>query len=148
MQDITKFKQKTMDYRKYKMCRNWVENQTCHYGDRCNFAHGGDEIVEKRITILSISQRKHALPLLGCCTYGHHCLFLHENIKYSSVNYNRMYGLLSKKQRLKMFEKIAPSDDSYYSKFSRYLQKISEGSINIDWSSDHLIGNIELNRLW
>merc|ERR1712113_896371 len=31
---------------KYKteMCKNWIENRTCRYGKKCQFAHGYDEL--------------------------------------------------------------------------------------------------------
>lgn len=34
---------------KYKteMCKNWVETGKCNYGDKCKFAHGKNELVQK-----------------------------------------------------------------------------------------------------
>lgn len=34
---------------KYKteMCKNWIETGKCNYSDKCKFAHGKTELVQK-----------------------------------------------------------------------------------------------------
>lgn len=34
---------------KYKteMCKNWIETGKCNYGEKCKFAHGKNELVQK-----------------------------------------------------------------------------------------------------
>ena len=52
LQDITNFKiKREVDFTKYKteICRNWTETQSCHYGNKCNFAHGYHELMDKPV---------------------------------------------------------------------------------------------------
>jgi hypothetical protein len=38
---------KTLDRTKYKttLCRNWTRNKSCPHGEKCSFAHGGDNLI-------------------------------------------------------------------------------------------------------
>lgn len=32
---------------KTEMCKNWIEIGTCRYGNKCQFAHGDQELINK-----------------------------------------------------------------------------------------------------
>jgi hypothetical protein len=100
---------------KYKteMCRNWLELGTCHYGKKCNYAHGKNEMIDK-ILPNDNYKTKHCIPFndKGFCTYGHRCLFVHNN-GVSEAAKKKSYSvflanpeLKCKKPRLPIFQKI------------------------------------------
>ena len=69
------------DYRKkYKteMCKNWELKGRCKFGSKCCFAHGRDELQEKR----HLHQRFKTKPCKqyfreGYCAYGLRCQYIH-----------------------------------------------------------------------
>lgn len=46
-------KQTTIVRLKYEMCKNFRETGTCKYGDRCLFAHGDHELINRGATATS-----------------------------------------------------------------------------------------------
>jgi len=56
------------------MCKNWDTTGTCKFGDRCSFAHGGNELKGK----MHLHSNYKTKPckkyfLKGYCSYGHRC---------------------------------------------------------------------------
>ncbi|OMJ92962.1 hypothetical protein SteCoe_4183 [Stentor coeruleus] len=143
LQDITNLQvlrsksKKPIDSTKYKteMCRNWVETNTCQYSDKCNFAHGFDELIDKNPSNEKYKSKK-CIPFYskGVCTYGQRCLFLHETrtldeIPRSFYKAKSCWDPLPQK-RLPVFERITQKTS-----FEYYFEKIVKGQINVDVSS-------------
>ena len=68
---------------KYKteLCKNWLDNQYCRYGDRCMFAHGLHELNQAQ----EYRRAGRARPRLcmsfyneGYCRFGDRCTFQHS----------------------------------------------------------------------
>ncbi|ORZ21522.1 hypothetical protein BCR42DRAFT_369441, partial [Absidia repens] len=62
---------------KTEICRNWEEQKTCRYGNRCQYAHGYDELryVQRHPRYKTIHCR--TFESTGECPYGRRCTFLH-----------------------------------------------------------------------
>ena len=43
------FARQTRDKFKTEMCRNWLQVGTCRYGDKCQFAHGLNDMRSRRL---------------------------------------------------------------------------------------------------
>ena len=139
LQDITNLQtprqklKKPIDGTKYKteMCRNWVELHTCQYADKCNFAHGYEELIDKN-PANDKYKSKNCIPFhtKSVCSYGQRCLFLHEirsleEIPRSFYKAKLAYNPFPQK-RLPVFEKITQKTS-----FEYYLQKIISGGLKI-----------------
>ena len=64
------------------MCKNWCENNSCRYGDKCRFAHGQDELTEpaRRIFVEKYKKKNCRLfHLTKTCMYGPRCIYNHEH---------------------------------------------------------------------
>jgi len=129
----TKLK-KPIDCTKYKteMCRNWVETSVCQYAEKCNFAHGYDELIEKNPSNDKYKSKR-CIPFhsKGVCTYGQRCLFLHEtrsleDIPRSFYRARCVHNPFPLK-RLQVFEKITQKTS-----FEYYFEKILEDELNIN----------------
>lgn len=140
LQDITNTpllrskSKKPIDCTKYKteMCRNWVETNICQYAEKCNFAHGYDELIEKNPSNEKYKSKK-CIPFhsKGVCTYGHRCLFLHETrtleeIPRSFYKARLIFNPFNAK-RLQVFEKITQKTS-----FEYYFEKILADEMNIN----------------
>ena len=80
-----KKKKPNVDLKKYKteMCKNWELFQQCKYGNKCRFAHGKDELLEKNLPNKQKYKTKDCLSFstTGVCPYGQRCLFQHDESK-------------------------------------------------------------------
>ncbi|KAI6170230.1 Moe-3 [Aphelenchoides besseyi] len=73
--------------RKFKtvMCRLWLLDGFCSFGDECRFAHGDHELRPMPFRNPIIGNPKYKTrPCFnyveyGVCTYGHRCLFVHKS---------------------------------------------------------------------
>ena len=70
--DDTKFKT--------ELCKKWSETGSCPYKNRCKFAHGRQELNEKKISNKGRYKSKKCVSFYNnmFCSYGSRCLFLHE----------------------------------------------------------------------
>lgn len=72
-----------VDKTKYKteMCKNWIEVGTCRYGNKCQFAHGEQEMIAKLAPINAKYKSKTCTTFIEklFCPYGKRCLFRHED---------------------------------------------------------------------
>lgn len=61
------------------MCKNFSENGYCPYYDRCQFAHGKEELcrVEKKCKGRYQTQKCRPFWHEGICKYGKRCQFSH-----------------------------------------------------------------------
>ncbi|CAJ0950375.1 unnamed protein product, partial [Mesorhabditis belari] len=63
---------------KTEMCRTWIEQGRCNYGDRCQYAHGEHE---KRYVPRHPKYKTEmcqSFHKTGYCPYGHRCHFIHS----------------------------------------------------------------------
>ena len=111
--DIEEEKRKDPKY-KTELCKTFMENNFCQYGNKCRFAHGEEELVIK--AKISNYKRKLCKSFYndGFCTYGIRCNFQHDQRKLSDIKlpYYYINLFISKKpklttgKRLKVFEEI------------------------------------------
>jgi len=138
---LTSRQKKPIDETKYKteMCRNWVELNYCQYGEKCNFAHGKDELVNKVPTNTKYKSKK-CMPFhtKGYCTYGHRCLFVHDNRKLEDISKKYLKQLCHSK-RLSVFKEICPDQEhdlnDLETKIIKNLESIISGELQVTWSS-------------
>lgn len=73
------------------MCKNWIENNECRYGNKCQFAHGKEELCIFRAAIAAKTSDKRRTK--NCrvfykekhCMYGSRCMFRHEHRHYEQI---------------------------------------------------------------
>jgi len=66
---------------KYKteLCKNWVQSGRCSYGNKCRFAHGPDDLINKQIFNPKYKSKKcEAFHNALYCPYGARCNFMHD----------------------------------------------------------------------
>lgn len=65
---------------KTDVCQSWEDSGSCHYGSKCTFAHGKEEL---RPTGFSFAPTKNKSEVIckyataGSCTYGTKCRYIH-----------------------------------------------------------------------
>ena len=78
--DDTKLKYKT------EMCRNFESTGRCKFGNKCSFAHGKDELLNKKhINLHYKSKRCNKFFDNGFCEYGSRCQYLHKEDSFSHI---------------------------------------------------------------
>ncbi len=63
---------------KTELCRPWEESGRCKYGDKCQFAHGSQELREMRRHPKYKTEPCRTYHTTGYCPYGPRCHFIHE----------------------------------------------------------------------
>jgi len=66
------------DLYKTELCRKWSETGTCRYGERCQFAHGEEELREVVRHPLYKTSKCKSFEASGTCKYGSRCRFIHD----------------------------------------------------------------------
>ena len=74
---------------KTKFCKLWLETNKCHYGDRCSFAHGQEEL-----TFAAIAGYHTSFKSKNCrtfyatkqCAFGERCMFRHEHRSFKQLH--------------------------------------------------------------
>ena len=62
---------------KTEICRKWIV-KTCHWGEKCIFAHGRSELREKKVVKVNYKTKQcKQFHETGCCVYGDRCQFKH-----------------------------------------------------------------------
>lgn len=63
------------------MCKNWIEIGTCRYGNKCQFAHGENELIYKQDPVNAKYKSKSCNTFYEklYCPYGRRCLFRHDD---------------------------------------------------------------------
>lgn len=117
---------------KYKteLCTSFSETGFCQYGNKCRFAHGKSDLIEKNIIHPKL-KRSDCMTFLetGYCKYGKRCHFRHHET-LSIKNLNRSYYTLMlscdikkpKEKRLSAFSslrKIYKMHNAYQSNLIR-----------------------------
>ena len=62
------------------MCKNWIETRFCRYKNKCQFAHGGDELIQGQEPEIKNYKSKECKSFHEnyFCPYGSRCKFIHE----------------------------------------------------------------------
>lgn len=64
---------------KTEMCKNWQENGSCKFMDKCSFAHGEHELKGKVHVPTNFKTKVcQAFHEAGYCQFGARCQFLHS----------------------------------------------------------------------
>lgn len=79
---------------KYKtaMCTHWFETGYCHFGDKCQFAHG--KVEQANVVRNGLNQKFRTKDCTSffykkLCMYGIRCTFRHEHSSFEKVH--RLY---------------------------------------------------------
>jgi hypothetical protein len=72
--------QKQINYSRYKteLCRQFIENGECKYGDKCQFAHGMHDLKDVNRHPKYKTDYCKTFHSKGFCPYGPRCHFIHE----------------------------------------------------------------------
>ena len=73
------------DLYKTELCRSWIETGECRYNDKCQFAHGRDEL---RCVVRHPKYKTQVCrtyTTTGQCPYGNRCRFIHEKLPEKGV---------------------------------------------------------------
>eukprot|EP01083_Nonionella_stella_P157188 510027_1 len=60
---------------KTRLCNNYLNGQSCPYGDKCRFAHGRPELRRLRTFKVDVCRNDSK----GFCRYGQSCRYVHQN---------------------------------------------------------------------
>lgn len=115
--DFEEEKRKDPKY-KTELCKSFVEEKFCKYGNKCRYAHGESELVIKTKNVNYKKKMCKSFFNEGFCTYGIRCNFQHDQRKLSEMQLP-MYSInlllfpkskLLLGKRLKVFEDITNID--------------------------------------
>ncbi|KAL9657821.1 hypothetical protein ABK040_013159 [Willaertia magna] len=100
------------DRYKTELCRSWEETGQCRYGDKCQFAHGRNELRMVTRHHKYKSELCNNYHYEGTCMYGTRCCFIHsidETLIGRALSQNIDLVPIKKTKRLPVFEKLTPS---------------------------------------
>ncbi|KAJ6230467.1 mRNA decay activator protein zfp36 [Anaeramoeba flamelloides] len=66
---------------KTEVCRSWIENGYCKYGNKCQFAHGTSELRKVSRHPKYKTQICKSYNTQGICNYGRRCKFIHKKVQ-------------------------------------------------------------------
>ena len=116
--DFEEEKRKDPKY-KTELCKSFMEEKFCKYGNKCRYAHGESELVIKTKNVNYKKKMCKSFFNEGFCTYGIRCNFQHDQRKLSEMKLS-MYSInlflfpkskLFSGRRLKIFEDITNIDN-------------------------------------
>ena len=73
---------------KTEICHYWEMNGYCQYGDTCAFAHGNEELNQRKLSNNYKTKPCKQFFELGYCAYGARCQFSHKLFDESKNNLN------------------------------------------------------------
>jgi hypothetical protein len=85
--DPVNFEEERKNDPKYKteLCKSFMQNNFCIYGNKCRFAHGYKELVRKK-QINNYKQKTcNSFFNKGYCPYGNRCNFKHDERKIQEI---------------------------------------------------------------
>ncbi|KAH9922008.1 uncharacterized protein BXZ73DRAFT_91698 [Epithele typhae] len=65
---------------KTELCRSWEEKGSCRYGQKCQFAHGEDELRKVQRHPKYKTEICRTFWVSGSCPYGKRCCFIHTEL--------------------------------------------------------------------
>lgn len=116
--DFEEEKRKDPKY-KTELCKSFMEEKFCKYGNKCRYAHGESELVIKTKNVNYKKKLCKSFFNEGFCTYGIRCNFQHDQRKLSEMQLS-IYSInlllfpkskLYSGRRLKVFEDITNMDN-------------------------------------
>lgn len=78
---------------KTELCRPFEENGSCKYGDKCQFAHGGNELRNISRHPKFKTELCRTYHTIGFCPYGHRCHFIHNEEEMKAMQKARQASL-------------------------------------------------------
>ena len=117
--DFEEEKRKDPKY-KTELCKSFMENNFCKYGNKCRFAHGEKELVIKEKNVNYKKKLCKSFYNEGFCTYGIRCNFQHDQRKITDIQLS-FYNInllafhkpkLVSGKRLKIFEEISNMENT------------------------------------
>ena len=78
---------------KYKteLCKKFQSNGFCPYGNKCQFAHGKEELITKIQNANYKKEKCKSFYEKGYCPYGIRCNFQHDERKFKDLNFSYFY---------------------------------------------------------
>jgi len=67
------------DLYKTELCKSWIESGACRYGEKCQFAHGPDELRPVLRHPKYKTEICKTFHTYGTCPYGKRCRFVHHS---------------------------------------------------------------------
>ena len=127
--DFEEEKKKDPKY-KTELCKSFMENHFCQYGNKCRFAHGEEELVIKAKNANYKRKLCKSFYNAGFCTYGIRCNYQHEQRKISEIQLSMhyIYLIMFPKpklylgKRLTIFEEITSLDNLSESTISNSIE--------------------------
>lgn len=71
---------------KTELCRSWEEKGSCRYGNKCQFAHGEQELRRVSRHPKYKTEICRTFWVSGSCPYGKRCCFIHTELPNAGVN--------------------------------------------------------------
>jgi len=92
---------------KTELCKTWIEKFFCPYGEKCRFAHGKKDLIEKSTNSKNFKRKEgNSFYKKGFCPYGPRCHFKHEERRLHDINLPYYTYLLNSPRLIKKFNKI------------------------------------------
>ena len=143
---------------KTEICHYWEMNHYCKYGENCAFAHGENELKNRKLSMNYKTKLCKQFFETGYCPYGSRCQFSHKK-EHVYINYiNSISDFLKtekinenyiKRPRLVTFENIykANFEETKNNRIKLFediknIKKISEDSISTESNENNQIKNI------
>ena len=79
--------------KKYKteLCKKFQSTGFCPYGNKCQFAHGKEELISKFHNENYKKEKCKSFYQKGYCPYGNRCNFQHDERKFTDLNFSYFY---------------------------------------------------------
>lgn len=109
---------------KTELCKSWIESKFCIYGNKCRFAHGKSEVIEKNVNTNKYKLKDcYSFFTFGYCNYGIRCHFKHDERQVRDIStdyYSKLLFLFGSNfdekkksdKRLSVFENLTKSTEN------------------------------------
>ena len=139
--DPVNFEEEKKNDPKYKteLCKSFMENNFCVYGNKCRFAHGYDEFVFKQQVNHYKQKLCNSFYRKGYCPYGNRCNFKHNELKIEKIEFPYYFShliclhlpQLKTCKRLSVFQEISSMKKELNKNIKFENEKIIKGNPNI-----------------
>jgi hypothetical protein len=88
LKDFSSQEESKIDHKfKTELCNKYSIYDYCKYEDKCRFAHGKHELVDKSHFHPRYRQTSClSFFITGYCSYGSRCSFRHSNVRFQDIN--------------------------------------------------------------
>lgn len=120
---------------KYKteLCKNWVENASCNYGQLCQFAHGVKELQDSPLPRRKRTQNCRVFYKTGQCMNGDRCIYRHE---HRSLNVIARHYYTSRLYTYESLYELNTDKDEFVNHHETGVRKLSVFEAIHDQTSD------------